>query len=99
MEKNSEEWSAWCVSESQEHTTLPGDWGRMPAFKQLLLLRAMRPDRVAATLQHFCEAVMGARYVNQEAFSPQAVLAESSRCVLCWVTAVVGTCRQACAAC
>lgn len=79
MEKNSDKWNTWCSSEGRDHSALPGDWARLSEFKQLLLLRALRPDRVATALQQFCESVMGARYVNQEAFSPQAVLAESSR--------------------
>lgn len=79
MEKNSDEWNNWCNSEGRDHSTLPGDWARLSEFKQLLLLRALRRDRVAAALLRFCESVMGSRYVNQEAFSPQAVLAESSR--------------------
>lgn len=83
MEKNSDEWYNWCCSEGSELTAMPGDWGRMSEFKQLLLLKALRPDRVATALQRFCESIMGSRYVNQEAFSPAAVLAESSRCVSC----------------
>lgn len=58
---------------------MPGECGRMSAFRQLLLLRALRPDRITNALQRFCEAAMGSRYVNQEAFSPQDVLDESSR--------------------
>jgi hypothetical protein len=91
MEKNSEDWSHWCMSESLHQARLPGDWARLTEFKQLLLLRALRPDRVAASLQCFCEAVMGSRYVNQEAFSPQAVVEESSR----WAWLEVGVARQA----
>lgn len=79
MEKNSDEWYTWCTSEGRGQTPMPGDWARMSEFKQLLILRALRPDRVATALQQFCESVMGSRYVNQDAFSPQAVLAESSR--------------------
>jgi dynein heavy chain len=79
MEKNSDEWFNWCTNEGRDLAALPGDWARLSEFKQLLLLRALRPDRVATALQRFCETVMGSRYVNQEAFSPQAVLAESSR--------------------
>lgn len=87
MEKNSDEWYTWCNSEGRGQAPMPGDWSRMSEFKQLLLLRALRPDRVAMALQHFCESAMGARYVNQEAFSPAAVLAESSRCgIKCWPT-------------
>ena len=84
MEKNSDEWCNWCVSEGRGNLAMPGDWGRMSEFKQLLILRALRPDRVAAALQRFCESVMGCRYVNQEAFSPQAVLSESSRYAWGW---------------
>jgi dynein heavy chain len=58
---------------------MPGDWGRMSEFKQLLLLRALRPDRVTNALQHFCEVAMGSKYVNQDAFDPQVVMEESSR--------------------
>lgn len=79
LEKNSDDWYNWCSNEAPERAAMPGDWGRMSDFKQLLLLRALRPDRVTNALQRFCESAMGARYVNQEAFNPQAVIDESSR--------------------
>eukprot|EP00878_Enallax_costatus_P020623 GHUV01021808.1.p1 GENE.GHUV01021808.1~~GHUV01021808.1.p1 ORF type:complete len:1441 (+),score=543.76 GHUV01021808.1:4290-8612(+) len=78
LEKNSDEWYNWSNNEAPERATMPGDWGRMNDFKQLLLLRSLRPDRVTNALQRFCESIMGARYVNQDAFSPQAVVEESS---------------------
>jgi hypothetical protein len=30
---------------------MPGDWGRMGEFRKLLLLRALRPDRITNALQ------------------------------------------------
>jgi dynein heavy chain, axonemal len=81
LEKNSDEWLAWCNNEAPERAAMPGDWARMPEFKQLLLLRALRPDRVTNALLRFCEAVMGSPYVNQDAFDPAVVMQESSRCV------------------
>lgn len=68
---------------------MPGDWCRSSEFRQLLLLRALRPDRVTNALQRFCEAGMGSRYVNQDAFNPQVVLEESSR----WAKAVGCLCQ------
>ena len=40
---------------------MPGEWGKMSSFKQLLILRALRPDRITNALQNFCENVMGSR--------------------------------------
>lgn len=79
LEKNSDEWNAWCNSEAAERAVMPGEWGRMSDFRQLLLLRALRPDRITNALQRYCETVMGSAYVNQEAFSPETVLLESTR--------------------
>lgn len=79
LEKNSDEWYNWSNNEAPERATMPGEWGRMNDFKQLLLLRSLRPDRVTNALQRFCESSMGARYVNQDAFNPQSVAEESSR--------------------
>lgn len=79
LEKSSDEWYNWCLHETPERVPMPGDWCRSSEFKQLLLLRALRPDRVTNALQRFCEAAMGARYINQEAFSPAVVMEESTR--------------------
>ncbi len=83
MEKNSDEWNNWCSNEAVERATMPGEWGRLPDIKQLLLIRALRPDRITNALQAFCEKAMGARYVNQDAFSAATVMEESTRWVHC----------------
>jgi dynein heavy chain, axonemal len=44
---------------------MPGEWAKLSEFKQLLIIRAMRPDRITNALSNFCEKVMGSRYVNQ----------------------------------
>ncbi|MEW5298846.1 MAG: hypothetical protein WDW36_001923 [Sanguina aurantia] len=78
MEKNSEEWNNWCLNEASERATLPGEWGKMSEFRQLLIVRALRPDRITNALQNFCERIMGPAYVNQDAFSAAVVMEESS---------------------
>ncbi|KAI8464229.1 MAG: flagellar alpha dynein [Monoraphidium minutum] len=78
LEKASEEWSGWCLTEAPERAPMPGDWGRVGEFRKLLLLRALRPDRITNALQAYCEGVMGPEFVKQDAFNPATVLAESS---------------------
>ena len=50
----------------------------MSDFRRLLILRALKPDRMPAALGTLCERAMGSAYVNQEPFSARAVLADSS---------------------
>ncbi|KAJ9515913.1 hypothetical protein QJQ45_016901, partial [Haematococcus lacustris] len=78
MEKNSDEWAAWCANEAPERAPMPGEWAKLTDFKQLLIIRALRPDRITNALQNFCEKVMGSQYVNQDAFNPAHVVEESS---------------------
>lgn len=78
MEKNSEDWCTWCRNEASERTQMPGEWSKLSEFKQLLIIRALRPDRITNALQNFCEKVMGSHYVNQDAFNPAHVVEESS---------------------
>lgn len=65
MEKNSDDWFNWCSNEAAERSPMPGDWGRLTEFRQLLIIRALRPDRITNALQNFCEHMMGSNYVNQ----------------------------------
>ncbi|DBA86689.1 TPA: Dynein alpha chain, flagellar outer arm [Trebouxia sp. C0004] len=78
MEKNSDEWEKWCLLEASEKAPMPGDWGKISDFRQLLIVRALKPGRITNALQNFCEKAMGSRYVNQDAFSPAVVMGEAS---------------------
>lgn len=40
-----------------------GDWKRLPALDRLLILRALRPDRLAPALSAFVAASLGPAYV------------------------------------
>jgi dynein heavy chain, axonemal len=87
MDKNSDDWEKWCGHAQPEAVKVPGEWGKpLPAreqeikrkFRELLIMRAMRPDRITNALSAFCEFVMGARYTNQPAFSCDAMMPEST---------------------
>ena len=87
MEKGSDDWEKWCGHAAPETAKMPGEWGKPQGsrdaeikrkFRELLVMRVLRPDRVTTALSAFCELVMGARYTNQPAFSCEAMMPETT---------------------
>ena len=66
------------LSNDSSPSAAAGEWGKLSDFRRLLILRALKPDRVPAALTTLCERAMGAAYVNQEPFSARALMSESS---------------------
>jgi dynein heavy chain len=58
----------WYELERPEEQPLPGEWKKMPEFNRLLIMRAMRPDRMSETLSIFVKTCLGAKYTNFLAF-------------------------------
>ena len=50
-EKNSDEWEKWWLLEASEKAPMPGDWGKISDFRQLLIIRALKPGRITNALQ------------------------------------------------
>lgn len=87
MDKNSDDWEKYCSHERPEDAKMPGEWGKpTPArdgevkrrFRELLIIRALRPDRITNALSKFCAFVMGSEYTNQPTFSFETMMPESS---------------------
>lgn len=79
MERNSEKWEQWAKNERCEMFPLPGDWAKnLSRFRTMLLIRAMRPDRITAALTQYVQEQMGEEYVKQEIFSAAEMIKESS---------------------
>jgi dynein heavy chain, axonemal len=87
MDKSSDDWEKWCGHEHPEAAKMPGEWGKPQAgreqevkrkFRELLIMRVLRPDRITNALSKFCEIVMGAQYTNQPTFSCESMMPESS---------------------
>lgn len=78
MEKASDEWYAWNAHEKPEKAKMPSEWGKLSDFRRLLVIRALRPDRISCALLEFCEARMGEKYVNEDAFDAAAMMKEST---------------------
>eukprot|EP01065_Artemidia_motanka_P030559 TRINITY_DN365_c0_g2_i2.p1 TRINITY_DN365_c0_g2~~TRINITY_DN365_c0_g2_i2.p1 ORF type:complete len:4684 (+),score=1932.48 TRINITY_DN365_c0_g2_i2:111-14162(+) len=73
-------WKVWCELERPEHPEegrLPTDWKALSDFQKLLILRALRPDRLTVGLTNFVSSAMGSFYVEDKAV-PVAVSFEDS---------------------
>jgi dynein heavy chain len=66
LQVDSDRWQMWFNDATPELVPLPGDYRqRVSSFSLLLLLRALRPDRLAAALRAFVAEELGAEFVQQ----------------------------------
>ena len=79
LELGTDAWSEWLEFERPEVEELPGEWEkRCKPFQKLLILRALRQDRVTTALTQFIEARLGVRYTNQAPFDMDDTFNDSS---------------------
>ena len=80
MQGESDEWSAWFDIEKVEEVDIPGEFkAKLNALDRLMLLRAMRPDRLVNSLTTFVGDTMGREYVSQKPFNMAATFEETSK--------------------
>ena len=68
MESEALQWRKWYAEEKAELAELPRSFKDISLFHRLLLLRALRPDRLSGALTALVTELMGQRYVEQEPF-------------------------------
>jgi dynein heavy chain len=68
MEGEPHLWRKWYVDEKPETVELPKSVKDINLFYRILLLRAMRPDRLTNALAEFVTQNMGLEYVEAEPF-------------------------------
>eukprot|EP01033_Poteriospumella_lacustris_P002495 gene2501-1816_t len=79
MQSDSDEWNRWFDAEMPEVAKLPGDYQKsLNAFDRLIMLRAMRPDRVTTALRSWIDETMGREYVFQKPFDMSSTFLETS---------------------
>eukprot|EP00754_Rhynchopus_humris_P020200 Rhum_TRINITY_DN14684_c0_g1::Rhum_TRINITY_DN14684_c0_g1_i1::g.107658::m.107658/K10408/DNAH; dynein heavy chain, axonemal len=67
---DSNRWKAWCELEHPEHKEegrMPTDWKNLTDFQRLLVLRALRPDRLTVGLTDFVAGSIGSYFVEDMA--------------------------------
>ncbi|XP_058249288.1 dynein axonemal heavy chain 11 [Hemibagrus wyckioides] len=64
IEGSPKRWRKLVESECPERERLPLDWKKKNTLQRLIILRAMRPDRMSYALRNFVEESLGCRYVE-----------------------------------
>eukprot|EP00820_Chromera_velia_P017919 Cvel_27114.t1-p1 / transcript=Cvel_27114.t1 / gene=Cvel_27114 / organism=Chromera_velia_CCMP2878 / gene_product=Dynein alpha chain, flagellar outer arm, putative / transcript_product=Dynein alpha chain, flagellar outer arm, putative / location=Cvel_scaffold3327:4083-17851(-) / protein_length=1557 / sequence_SO=supercontig / SO=protein_coding / is_pseudo=false len=70
-------WKRWYSDEKAESADLPRAFRDLGLFQRLLLLRALRPDRLTSALREFVVSNMGAYFVEQSPFNMQETYNET----------------------
>merc|ERR1712054_222407 len=77
MQSDSDDWQEWFDNEHAENAKIPGDLADLAPFHQLILLRAMRPDRLPNALGRWISAEMAPEYVSQAPLDMAATYLET----------------------
>lgn len=72
------QWKKWYNEEKAETATLPKQFKEINNFHKLLLLRAMRPDRLSSALTIFIGERLGEKYIEQLPFNMDETFSETS---------------------
>lgn len=78
MQQMSEAWLKWFDEEKPENVPCPGSYKSLSDFHRLLVLRVLRPDRIAAALTSFVAKSMGEVFVKPPLFDMEKTYNESN---------------------
>jgi len=62
LEGSWKRWKEWSENPTPESEQLPTDWKRLGGFQQLLIMRAIRPDRITLSLRSWVISILGPKY-------------------------------------
>ncbi|KAL1498812.1 hypothetical protein AB1Y20_014117 [Prymnesium parvum] len=71
-------WRDWCEHTQPENEPLPAEWKRLSPFERLLVIRAIRPDRMTLAVSLWVKEVLGPRFVEAVPFDLAAAFEDSS---------------------
>lgn len=78
MESEALQWRKWYQEQEPEVVELPRAMKDISLFHRILLLRALRPDRLTNALTEFIRQNMGSDYVEQEPFDIMKTFPETN---------------------
>ncbi|XP_031213696.1 dynein heavy chain 11, axonemal isoform X3 [Mastomys coucha] len=79
VEGSAKQWRKWVESECPEKEKLPQEWKKKSLIQKLIILRAVRPDRMTYALRNFVEEKLGTKYVERTRLDLGKAFEESSR--------------------
>lgn len=79
FESNLNEWKGWLKSDDPGHTDLPGRWNTgLNNYQKLLVMRALREEKVAAGMADLVLTEMGKHYITSPPFDLNACYNDST---------------------
>ncbi|XP_060488660.2 dynein axonemal heavy chain 11 [Panthera onca] len=78
VEGSAKQWRKWAESECPEKEKLPQEWKKKSLIQKLIILRAVRPDRMTYALRNFVEEKLGTKYVGRTRLDLVKAFEESS---------------------
>jgi len=75
-------WTPWVMSDKCEESFDPAIFSRMSSFQRVLLIQAVRPDRLESALTQFACEAMGVGSLSPPALSLQRLHADETHCKL-----------------
>ncbi|XP_041843992.1 dynein heavy chain 11, axonemal [Melanotaenia boesemani] len=78
MESSPKRWRKIVESSCPENERLPQDWKNKTSLQKLIILRALRPDRITYALKAFVEESMGTKYVETARLEFEKLFEDSS---------------------
>ncbi|XP_053322781.1 dynein axonemal heavy chain 11 [Spea bombifrons] len=64
IEGSAKRWKKLVESETPEKEKFPQDWKNKTSLQKLIMLRALRPDRMTYAIRNFVEEKLGSKYVE-----------------------------------
>lgn len=77
----SKKWKEWALCSTPEIISPPGDWKRATDLDRLLLVRALRPEKLINALSNFATCVLGPGYVASQTSTLEDSLKHASATV------------------
>ncbi|XP_068101608.1 dynein axonemal heavy chain 11-like isoform X2 [Hyperolius riggenbachi] len=65
IEGSPKRWKRVIESECPERERLPQEWNNKSSLQKMILMRALRPDRMTYAIRNFVEEKLGAKYVER----------------------------------
>lgn len=78
LESEALQWKKWYGEEKAEIAELPKSQKDLTSFHKLLLLRALRPDRLTRALEEYVKESLGDRYIDADPFLMSKVYPQMS---------------------
>ena len=71
-------WRKWLKDEKAEESDMPKSQSKLTEFQKLLVIKALRPDRITSAITNYIRDNMGDKYIESTTFDMAATFKETS---------------------